>query len=1240
MNQLIVFTIILASICVLGVNLDAQDKLPDESTIPGQKKETKPTQLPGESVIPGQTKLENDDVIDETVIPKSMLDGQRPGNDQSGDPDNSGDNASDLIDNTDPDVVPIDVFPQDDPGFVAPKDKPWLYLDTAGPTATLRSLTFAPDSKAIFAGGQDKALHAWKSIVDPAKRSSKWQYQKSVRWQVQRGPRGNILSVAAGSSLVAFGGYGATAMTGEIILADANEMKFQRALYDLKAGHRGSINSLSVIDDQTVVSADVEGRTLVWKLNKAADRWEMQTIRKGDFDLFTKEQANGLSAWRRRGNAIGVSGDGAIVLPQLITPYDHRQPPRWNLVRYATPSARGQVLQSDVSHGGSVTTIAVSKDGNRIVSADLTDRGRLFFWDLKRSSKAKVIQVGLPVRNVQISDDGGFVLVGTAMGVNSSGKTVNAQCRTYQWQSGFDAELVNTINAPNHIFAAAISPDKKMVAYAIGNSIRIHKLGGKQPLIAELKSQVVRPNEIRFAADQDNGNSVAIKVGENGQWQQFDPTNPGLRPIEKFESDQWIAANPFPQEWKIARTQDANTGRSRWNVEVGGRKIGELPLNSFVDGVITAAAWIPDSKDRRKPAAVVVATSGPNHIYVIRIDAGQCKIIRQYRGHSSYIDSLAVSQGQRFIASCSDDATVRFWKLDNAVAVPFERSQNYWGADFEIRDDRVVATNVVKDGPLYFRGVRDDDTITKLGTIVADGGDQSKLNMIEGTDPIMNTLASSKSDSIIRFHTSRGAELPQFYLYPAWQPLASLVMGKDREWAFWTPYGYYDASFNGHKMFGWQINKGIDVDPDTFRASELKENFERPRLLKRLFALGSIPGAFESLALNTPADLSDRLDASNRLRPRIEIVDPKFGASIDANEITMRAIIESPTGIELNQPRAFANGVPATQTRVVRSVQSEDMTTTKTHVEFTLRLPSEPRIKLQVLAATTLGQGAMAQTDIEFAGVADNSQSPKPGKGRLYVLASGINKYTDNQIQQLDFPASNANAIVNSFQMSPRESDRFSRIVLTNEQVQKTTWRLSTDTLYEEMAANAGPDDLLVIFLSGHGFRDELSKQYFYLTNSTRRNDVLAGRYQDCISFEDLARFAQVPCRKLLILDTCHSGAIQTLQPNDMKSIVRAVENDLVFTVTASEGNQQAFESRESELGLFTGRFVEGLSGEGDQRSFGGNQDGTVNLSEVVDYVKTTVPQDATRIGTYQYPTASPADLIDFVNIPLTSVKK
>ena len=154
----------------------------------------------------------------------------------------------------------------------------------------------------------------------------------------------------------------------------------------------------------------------------------------------------------------------------------------------------------------------------------------------------------------------------------------------------------------------------------------------------------------------------------------------------------------------------------------------------------------------------------------------------------------------------------------------------------------------------------------------------------------------------IKFSFQRnGIFRPVFFLQPAWQPIASLVVTPKREWAFWTPYGYYDASFNGHRIFGWQVNKGVDNVPDFFRAVELKNELEKPQLMEKLLTAGSVENALSIFNQTAPNNLHERLAASYRMKPRIEIVSPLADARIAGRYVNVEAVVELPKGIEVEK---------------------------------------------------------------------------------------------------------------------------------------------------------------------------------------------------------------------------------------------------------------------------------------------------------------------------------------------------
>src|SRR5206468_1238211 len=77
----------------------------------------------------------------------------------------------------------------------------------------------------------------------------------------------------------------------------------------------------------------------------------------------------------------------------------------------------------------------------------------------------------------------------------------------------------------------------------------------------------------------------------------------------------------------------------------------------------------------------------------------------------------------------------------------------------------------------------------------------------------------------------------------------------------------------------------------------------------------------------------------------------------------------------------------------------------------------------------------------------------------------------------------------------------------------------------------AGPDDDAVIFLAGHGVQDQVSGSYYFLPfAATAQNLVSTGlRMSD---FDEMVRVVRHNVRAVvLMLDTCHSGALRLSSP-------------------------------------------------------------------------------------------------------------
>jgi hypothetical protein len=322
----------------------------------------------------------------------------------------------------------------------------------------------------------------------------------------------------------------------------------------------------------------------------------------------------------------------------------------------------------------------------------------------------------------------------------------------------------------------------------------------------------------------------------------------------------------------------------------------------------------------------------------------------------------------------------------------------------------------------------------------------------------------------------------------------------------------------------------------------------------------------------------------------------------------------------------FANGVVGSGRRLV---STEAIPGGRKYIyEWDAALPAEPQILLQVVAGTEAEVVATQSVTIT------RGELPPRRAARLFIATAGINQYWDSQLPQLEYAVNNAHQVATLLNNRAYPLYRAQAVSLSDVNVTRSAWNAALRGYVEDLETHVMPDDVLLIFLSGHGVRDSVADKYYYLTVNTRYADVMGGRYGDCLSLEDFQVFRDLPCRKVVILDTCHSGALQPLRQRELKSALRALQEDIVFTLTASEGGQEAVEERERNLGRFTSRLLEALQGAADERE--GNADGIVSWSEVVRYVEKMVTVDSIGDPYQQYPTAGPSELLNVADFPLT----
>lgn len=211
-----------------------------------------------------------------------------------------------------------------------------------------------------------------------------------------------------------------------------------------------------------------------------------------------------------------------------------------------------------------------------------------------------------------------------------------------------------------------------------------------------------------------------------------------------------------------------------------------------------------------------------------------------------------------------------------------------------------------------------------------------------------------------------------------------------------------------------------------------------------------------------------------------------------------------------------------------------------------------------------------------------------------FALIIGNTEYIDPGLAQLAAPGRDAEDFARV--LNDQDICAFDQVNILLNQLSSTVIE-AIDEFFDEKK----PDDLLVLYFSGHGVRDELGSLYLAFKNTIRsrlRSTAVKSEYiRDAM---DQSRSK----RQVVILDCCNSGAFPQgtkAEVGGMMGMVSALQGYGRFVLTASDATQFAWEGDkilgETENSLFTHFLVKGLQGEADL-----DGDGQISVDELYDY--------------------------------------
>jgi WD40 repeat protein len=429
-------------------------------------------------------------------------------------------------------------------------------------------------------------------------------------------------------------------------------------------------------------------------------------------------------------------------------------------------------------------------------------------------------------------------------------------------------------------------------------------------------------------------------------------------------------------------------------------------------------------------------------------------------------------------------------------------------------------------------------------------------------------------------------------------PLCSLFIA-DHEWVIWTPEGYYATSPGGERLMGWHVNNGPDKLATFYPAAQFRDSLYRPDVIKRLLEAGSITKAME-LADAERGIRTTVVDVSEVLPPFVMITSPDK-AKVETSEATVDLrFLAKPVGKHpITAVKLLLDGRPYPGTEHQKQFNPpqggelrQAWTVKLEPGAHTLAVQAESAVSKAVSEPVEVFSGARG---VARTGTASDPAVQKQTLPSLYVLAIGISEYPGPL--KLNYAAKDAEAIAKTY--SKNSLVLFNKVeakLLTDQQATRRDILQGLTWLRRQMTQN----DVAVISFAGHGAKDSDGTFYLLPIDGDLDDLLTTGVPGDQIK----RTLAGIPGRFILLLDACHSGAVDGEKRRAGDSLTDDLVRDLVtddygvIVMCSAMGREFALESPTVEHGFFTLALVEGLNGKADY-----NQDSLIHLNEIDLYV-------------------------------------
>ena len=415
------------------------------------------------------------------------------------------------------------------------------------------------------------------------------------------------------------------------------------------------------------------------------------------------------------------------------------------------------------------------------------------------------------------------------------------------------------------------------------------------------------------------------------------------------------------------------------------------------------------------------------------------------------------------------------------------------------------------------------------------------------------------------------------------------------KWVHIHPSGLFDASPEAMDLMYW--TKGLEI----IDFSQLKARYWLPGLWSKVMEGEQLPDVKGLQEL--------------KLQPKVKFGDLKNGL-LPIN-LTKR---EGGYG----KVTIFINGK-----EVINDARGNNLDTSKIEQTIFYSIKDHPFLvngENEIVVKTASADGFVQGRENLFS----TFIKKKISRPQFFGVVIGVGEYANSHIN-LKYPIQDANAMTKSLQLGAENLfgvDRTFVYSITSKGSNKPT-KANIQVVFETISKKANPEDVIVIYLSGHGVNWGGDQGDFYFLTSDARASTKSA-YADPIIRQtttiSTAEWVEMlnsisALKQVMIIDACGSGkavdnllASRDVETSQIKAIDRMKDRTGMYIISGCTADAASYESGQYGQGLLTYSILEAMKGAALK------SDGSVDVDLMMQHARERVPALADGVGGIQQP--------------------